>query len=229
MKKFTEIETENFEKSSEEFTRNVVLAITAKASHNWIDQVSNICKRFNYFCRWMNGDADSHVFSNYKDIRNIAIKNHLAVFDVATDAYPIQSVLFEGIDYTYIESESTFYSEIFPVEHVRQICDNHFMYSSDFEDNTKYMTDRFRGKLITSLRGYEYLIDCLYNCGYKLPEEEILPILKEKYPILFIHTLDRYYKEKFANQIISKYYDLAKVEDFYVVLVRKGVNIKLEF
>ena len=104
---------------------------------------------------------------------------------------------------------------------------NCFFYSSDFEDDTHYLTDRFNGKLITSLRDYDYLIDDEFDCKYKLPEEEILQIFKEKYPILFIHTLVKYDKEKFAKHDISKYYDLTKVGDFYVVLVRKGTNIEL--
>lgn len=69
----------------------------------------------------------------------------------------------------------------------------------------------------------------IFDCGYRLPEEEILPILKEKYPILFMHTLNRYDKEKFVKHNISKYYDLVKLEDFYLVLVRKGFDIELEF
>ena len=229
MKRFNEIATKNYKKDAEEFTRNSILAITARASHNWINQVLYRCDRFKNFCDWIDGNAPWTVLSSYKELSDIAIANDLTVFDVSSNVNPIQSVLFKGIDYTCIEDFSVYNLYEFPAEHLRQMRDNCSIFSSDFEDDTHYLTNGYNGRLITSLRDYEYLINDDFDCGYRLPEEEILPILKEKYPILFMHTLNRYDKEKFVKHNISKYYDLVKLEDFYLVLVRKGFDIELEF
>ena len=156
------------------------------------------------------------------------MKNNMAVFDISNAANPIQSVMFDGLDYTFIEESSIWDQSNYPAEFLHERNETCRFFSSEFGGISKYPTERFNGKLITYLSGYGYLINNGLDNGYNLPKEEIVETLKSYHDILMIPYSD-YDSKEYPSCILSEDYNLIKISEYYVILIRKGSDIKLKF